>query len=192
MTDASRTPVDDTFPRSKEEIIDRIDEAWSSLQRLIAEATEHELIAAGPDNGWSIKDYVAHITSWERSLVALLHGKPRYVAMGIDRATFESDAADRVDQINEELYQHDQDRSLSDVLAASRQTHQAVLDALAGMGYDDLLLPYAHYQPDHPEETDPVGYWVLRAAASHIHSHLGSIGATLAAARNQAGTPSDG
>lgn len=191
MSDATRTPVDDTFPRSKPEILDRIDQAWTALQRLIGEATEHELVSPGGEDGWNVKDHIAHIASWERSLTALLHGKPRYEAMGIDRATFESDAADRLDRINQVLHQHNRDRSLNDVLAGSRQAHQEVLKALSGMSYDDLLLPYAHYQPDQPEQTDPVGYRVLRMTADHLHDHLKSIGALLATIEGQTETATD-
>ena len=175
--DASTTGGDP--PPTKAELLARIDRAWSTLQATIAGADEAALTAAEPD-GWSVKDHLAHLAVWQQSLLALLEGRPRHAAMGIDAVTWE--AGDE-DVINALLHEHHRDRPLPDVLDRSRRSHEQVLAALAPLTDLDLLRPYSHYQPDdHPFEADPVVGWIAGNTYEHVEEHLPAIHRLLATA----------
>ena len=162
---------------TKAELLVHIDRAWSALQDAIAGADDPQLVATGPD-GWSVKDHLAHLAAWQQSLLALLEGRPRHAAMGIDTPTWETgdEAA-----INAALYEHHRDRPLPDVLEFSRRSHEQVLAALAPLTDLDLLRPYSHYQPDDPPfNPDPVVGWIAGNTYEHVEEHLAVIHRLLA------------
>ena len=186
MSESNQTPEesgDETFPRSKAEVMSRIDAAWTALQQIVESATDDDLTAPGDDEGWSVKDHLAHLAVWERSLIALLTGEARHTAMGVDRATYEGEDVDRINAV---IHATHRDRTLADVRVFADQTHRALLDVLEPLSYDDLMRPYAHYQPDAPELTDPVGYWVAGNTYEHYDEHGGWIDAVLTTVRGTA------
>lgn len=186
VSDAIATPEesgDETLPRSKTELMERLDAAWSALQEIVGSATEDDLSAPGDDEGWSVKDHLAHLAIWERSAMAVLRGEPRHEAMGVDRATYEADDVDRINAAVQETFR---DRSLADVRAFADETHRAMVDTLKPLTYDDLLRPYAHYQPGAPDITDPTLGWVVGNTYEHYDEHRGWIEAVLAAVRGDA------
>ena len=157
---------------TKAELMERIDRARAALEDAIGGASTERLTAPG-DDGWSVKDHLAHLAAWRHSLLALLEGRPRHAAMGVDRVTYETAGEEGV---NAFLYERDKDRPLDEVLAAFRGTHVQVLAALAPLSDLDLLRPYSHFQPDEPPfNPDPVVGWIEGNTFEHDEEHLGYI-----------------
>lgn len=165
------------MPRSHAELLERIGRAWAGLEQTIGEADQAHLTALGPPAGWSIKDHLAHLATWELSLIALLRGDSRAVAMGLDEAFHRS--AD-LDTLNATIYERNKDRPLPDVLATLRQSHERLLAVLRGLDDDDLFKPYSHYQPhDPPYNAEPVIRWVVGNTYEHYRLHHARIRALL-------------
>lgn len=163
MTDTIQPDLPD-----KATLMARIDESWLALERAVGRLSEAELTKPADANGWSVKDHLAHITVWEQSLLALLEGRDRSVAVGLpsEAATWEIDA------INEQLYQLHRHESLDEVLTALRRSHQQVLGVVEGLTDEDLERPYSHYQPDAtPPRVHPVVGWVIGDTYEHYEEH---------------------
>ena len=172
MGQGSTGAVAPSHPRNKTELMDRIDRSWSVLEQA-SRAGEAQLTTPGGPDGWSIKDHLAHVAAWEHSLLALLEGRDRAAAIGLDAATY---AATDTDGRNALIHERHKDRPLPDVLDYFRQTHDQLLAALAPLTDDDLHKPYSHYQPDDPPHNpDPVVYWIAGNTYGHYEEHAAAV-----------------
>ena len=157
---------------TKAELMARIDGARAAIEEAIAGADPERLTAPG-DDGWSVKDHLAHLAAWHHSFLALLEGRPRHTAMGVDKVTYETVGEDG---INAFLHERDKDRPLDEVLAAFRGTHEQTLAALEPLTDLDLLRPYSHFQPDEPPfNPAPIVGWIEGNTHEHDEEHLGYI-----------------
>lgn len=159
----------------KAELLRRIRESRAALERTVDRLSEAQLTTPGSD-GWSVKDHLAHVAAWEESLLALLEGRDRNVAIGIDPTTSASSDSD-VDAINAIVQRRSRERSLADVLATFHDSHARILTALDRLSDADLLRPYSHYQPNvQPHDPRPVIGWIDGNTWDHYDEHSTWIG----------------
>ena len=159
-------------PQTKAELIAELTAGWQMLEDRLHSLSESQLMARRAPGEWSIKDHVAHLMAYEQGIVALLRREPRWAAMNLD-AQFVREA-ESFDALNAVLYERDKNRSVADILAAYRATHQSLLDTLADLADEDLFKPYIHYQPDDhgPNEHEPVIRWIVGNTYGHYDEHL--------------------
>ncbi len=157
------------------DLLRRIRDSRAALEQMVARLGEVQLTTPGLD-GWSVKDHLAHVAAWEESLLALLEGRDRNAAIGIDPSSAESANHD-VDALNAIIQRRSRERSLADVLATFRETHGRVLAMLAKLTDADLLRPYSHYQPNvEPRDPRPVIGWIDGNTWEHYDEHSTWIG----------------
>jgi hypothetical protein len=69
---------------NRRQLLNRLDRAWVALKESYAGLTESQLLESGVVEEWSVKDILAHITTWEEEtlthLPLILEGgrPPRY------------------------------------------------------------------------------------------------------------------
>ncbi len=154
------------------DLIGRIDGAWATLEAALAGADEAAWTTPGGD-GWSAKDHLAHVESWERYLLALLERRPPAAAVGADPATLAS--ADG-DALNDLLIEPTKAHPLSRVLADLRGTHERLLAAVAAVPEADLGRPAADYQPEElAGDPDSIARWIDHICDEHLRDHVGWI-----------------
>src|SRR5688572_27717665 len=102
---SNETPDAESLRLDKTALLERIRQARSALEQSVGRLSDERLVAPGPD-GWSAKDHLAHLVTWEQSLVAMLERRPRYIAMGLDEATYLGNEADGLNAI---FYQRSKD-----------------------------------------------------------------------------------
>jgi hypothetical protein len=157
--------------RSNREL-DRIDGSWTQLMALVEDLGPGGLAMAAAD-GWTVQDHLVHIAAWERSLLALLEGRDRLAAMGID------EPADRdTDEINHAVRALHRGESTAASLAYVNQAHAQLMEALGRRNDADLQLGYIHYQPEaagDPDDGRPVIGWVAGNTYEHYDEHSGWI-----------------
>ena len=171
--DQDTTAQTPPHPKNKAELMERIHRTRSELEAAIDGASEARLTTPGGADGWSIKDHLAHVATWEKSLLALLEGRSRPAAVGVDAATY---AATDTDGLNAIIHERNKDRPLPDVLDDFRHTHERLLAVLAPLTDDDLHKPYSHYQPnDPPHNPDPVVYWIAGNTYGHYEEHVAAV-----------------
>jgi len=164
------TDLTQRLPRDKAELLERIEAARAALDQAIGQLSDAQLVAPGPYEGWSVKDHLAHLAAWEQGIAALLQGRPRYAAMGVDEPTYLTAGTDA---INAAVYERNKDGPLREVLADFRQTQRDLLAALAALSDADLLKTYSHYQPDEPgkDRGEPVLKWIVGNTYEHYAEH---------------------
>jgi hypothetical protein len=157
-------------PANKPELLERLRASRAELNTVLDALTDDQLVSPRDAGGWSIKDHVLNIALWERSIVNLLRGAPRYEALGVDEDTYlELDEHG----LNAIMVAEWRQRPVREVLALYRDSHQQMLVVLDALSWDDLQQPYAHFLPDEPGAGDdrPVINWVLGNTADHYDQH---------------------
>jgi hypothetical protein len=169
-------------PLTKSELLADMERDWTALNVALDRLTETQLTSPTDAQGWTIKDHLMHLVAWEQSVVGLLHGRPRHLALGVDEALY---LAGDEDAINAAIQQQTVAVPLSEVLAQLRQTHQQLLAALQPLSDADLRLPYRHYLPDEPADGDgpPAIDVIANNSARHFAEHLPWIEALADSAR---------
>ncbi|MGH8525634.1 MAG: ClbS/DfsB family four-helix bundle protein, partial [Gammaproteobacteria bacterium] len=121
--------------------------------------------------GWTVKDHLAHLVTWEQGIIALLKHEPRYPAMGTDLETVRDK---NEDALNDFLRAPYETATLADVRDRLRKTHDELAAVVASLEPDALLRTYSHYQPDEPgtDSGEPVLRWVVGNSGGHYLEHL--------------------
>jgi hypothetical protein len=160
---------DQVEERAREQLLERIERSWASLDALVAGLTESGRTTPGPD-GWSVKDHLAHLAAWNLSLVALLEGRDRDAAIGVGGVSSETAA-------NEVLQRRHRDLVADEVTALQLGSRQMVRDALARLRDVDLSRPYSYFQPNEarPDGAQPVLGWINGNTDQHADEHSGYI-----------------
>ena len=109
----------------KQRLLRRLDRAWAALKESYAGLSEPRLGEPGVTGDWSVKDVLAHVTTWEgealRHLPLILAGgrPPRYVRYG------------GIDAFNAKMTTQRKDLSLAEVLRRRDEIHRRLV-ALVG------------------------------------------------------------
>lgn len=158
-------------PKTKEELFNRIAFTDQALETLLAAHDEAALTRPLGKSGWSAKDYLVHLKVWEDSIVNLFKGKNRMKELGLTDELIEGGDFDAQ---NDFLFNLHKDRPLSEVLQSLRDTHQELLDILAGLNDEDLQTPYRHYQPQAEGEfaDNPIIGWIVGDTYDHYAEHI--------------------
>ena len=144
----------------RQRLLRRLDAAWTALGDSYAGLPEASLVEPGVVEGWSVKDILAHVTTWEQEalthLPVIIAGgtPPRYAAQG------------GIDAFNARATEAGRRRSLAEVLRRHDQTHARLVDFVRGQPEGVFegqtrarrrlrLDTYGHY----PEHTAAIRAW---------------------------------
>lgn len=153
--------AEDTYPKSKEELMSLIDREWTALLHAVDGLTPEAMTT--PDSGsWSPKDNLAHLSEWMKVMLGYhLDGRPSHEVLGVEREVVKDWD---FDVINAVLFERNRNRSTDEVLNELKSTYDAVLSRLNIMSFEDLLKPRF---PD-----DPSSYPVLASVAGNTYEHF--------------------
>ena len=98
----------------------RFDQAFTELEKTVNALSERELTETRDPAGWSVKDHLMHVATWEQALLAKLDGRARHEALGLDAST---DGSEDWDVLNATIFAGTRHRKLGEVLDALRSTH---------------------------------------------------------------------
>ena len=145
----------------KQQLLTKIDKAWSALQTSIDSLTDGQMAQPGVTGDWSVKDILGHVTAWEeealKHLPHILEGKrpPRYSVLygGIDAFNALKTVENRA-------------RSLGEVRARMDETHARLVDYVRAAPDEQIgtetrfrrrirLDSYSHY----PIHTQAIREW---------------------------------
>jgi hypothetical protein len=109
----------------RQRLLKRLDTAWHGFAESYAGLSEAQLMEPGVTGAWSVRDIVAHVTTWEeealKHLPAILEGRrpPRYsVTYG------------GIDAFNALMTTKKAGLSLSEVFRQQSETHRRVIEAI--------------------------------------------------------------
>ncbi len=155
---------------TKAELVSEIEAAWTKLNATLDHLTHAQMTEARDAEGWTVKDHLAHIAAWERSVVVFLQGKPRHVGLGVDEQLY---LAGYEDAINAAIQERRKHVSLPEVLADLRAVHGQLLSLIEPLSDDELYKANSDWQPDGPGERDerPIIGMIYGNTANHFREH---------------------
>ncbi|HEY3204502.1 MAG TPA: DinB family protein [Thermoanaerobaculia bacterium] len=149
----------------RRQLLKRLAEAWADFEESYAGLSDAELLEPGVTGGWSVRDILAHVTTWEeeaiKHLPLILEGgkPPRYsVKYG------------GIDAFNALMTERKKSLSLSEVLRQRDETHRRLIDVIQNAPEDQFLretrfrrrlrlVTYGHY----PKHAAAIRKWRRRA-----------------------------
>jgi Protein of unknown function (DUF1706) len=123
---------------SKAQLLDDLKDEQTQWEALLQDIGEEHMTQPGVAGEWSIKDIVAHLTTYRRRTVgrfqAALRHEPAPTPPWPPHLNTD-------DEINEWIYTANRDRPLVDVLGESRDVCQQLVETLGALPEADLLDP---------------------------------------------------
>jgi hypothetical protein len=153
---------------TKRKLLELIKSERKKLEDCLAQISAEDRIIPGDENGWSVKDVMAHISAWE--------GKMRRWVEQIAAG----DTPDRpppgepwpdLDQLNQHIYDENKGKSLAVVEAEFNNSYQETLRLVSSMPEADLIDPQRYEWT----VNDPLYYLVGGNTFWHYEEHLISI-----------------
>ena len=148
----------------RQELLKRLDKAWEAFKASYAGLPDSELLEPGVTGAWSVRDIIAHVTTWEeealKHLPLVLMGKrpPRYsVTYG------------GIDAFNAQTTEQKKSLSLLEVFRHQEDVHHRLIELIEGVAEAQLggdtrfrrrlrLDTYGHY----PKHADAIEEWRQR------------------------------
>ena len=147
-------------------LLKRLDTAWAAFIESYAGLPDARLTEPGAMGDWSVKDILAHVTTWEeealKHLPLIIEGgsPPRYVTYG------------GIDAFNAQMTERKRGLTLSEVQTQLDETHHRLIDFVQGLPEDQLrpttrlrrrlrLDTYSHYA----EHAEAIRQWRLATSS---------------------------
>src|SRR5439155_9041031 len=108
----------------KQKLLKQLEKAWTAIKESYAGLSDSQLTEPGVMGNWSVKDILAHVTTWEEEALKYLPliitgGRPpRYIQYG------------GIDAFNAQMTEQKRDLALSEVLKQLDETHRRLTDYL--------------------------------------------------------------
>jgi hypothetical protein len=159
---------DQWVPGSKAELLASIEHEWKSLMNVIAKL-DFTKMTTPDEGGWSPKDNLAHLAEWLNVLMGYhLDRRPSHEVLGVSEDVTKGWD---MDVINPVLFERNRNRSMQAVLDELKHMYAELINKLASMPFEDLLLPR---HADDPEKR-PLLMWVLGDTTEHFAEHRATI-----------------
>ena len=112
----------------KQQFLKKVDQAWEAFEAAYAGLPEAQLTEPGVVGDWSVKDLLAHVSTWEEEALKFL---PLILAGG--RAPRYSTQYGGLDAFNALITEQKRGLSLAEVQAQRASTHRRLLDYLGSV-----------------------------------------------------------
>lgn len=161
------TNVDDLeglpTPRSKCELMQRIPPARAALEVTLNGLSDQQMTAPGAD-GWSVKDHLAHLATWERMIVAHLTDGRDHEVVGLGEVVY---AKLDLEALNTVIERRTKDLSLDVVRDDFRSAHEQVVALIGRLTDEELNRPYWSDDPSGRSVADKIAGDTYRHYLEH-------------------------
>src|SRR3972149_1108673 len=127
---------------TKSHLFADIDKDWRALHAYLARLTEAQMTAVHDQEGWAVKDHLAHLAAWEESILFLFEGKPRHQGLGVAEELY---ASGSFDAVNAAIYEQRKDLPLDQVLSQIQGIHDQLMALVQPLSDGDLNRPASSY-----------------------------------------------
>ena len=106
----------------KQQLLKRLEKAWTAIKESYAGLSDSQLMEPDVIGNWSVKDILAHVTTWEEEalkylpLIIIGGRPPRYIQYG------------GIDAFNAQMTEQKRGLGLSDVMKQLDETHRRLID----------------------------------------------------------------
>jgi hypothetical protein len=111
----------------KQQLLKKLEKAWAAIKESYEGLSDAQLMEPGVMDNWSVKDILAHVTTWEEEALKYLPliitgGRPpRYIQYG------------GIDAFNAQMTEQKRGLALSDILRQLDETHRRLIDYIQGV-----------------------------------------------------------
>ena len=116
-----------------QKLLAKIEAAWAPFQASYADLSPEELEQPGVVGDWSIKDILAHVTTWEAESLEQLP----VIARGERPASYKA-LYGGIDAFNEQTTARKRSLSLAEVLEQLDATHRRLVDYIAAAPHEQF------------------------------------------------------
>jgi hypothetical protein len=106
----------------KQQLLKRLDKAWSELQDSFSGLPESKITQPGVAGNWSVKDLLAHITTWEEEALKHLPEILKGIKPPLYSVTYGG-----INAFNAKMTERKSGFSLSEVLRQFQATHRRLI-----------------------------------------------------------------
>jgi hypothetical protein len=148
----------------RQQLLRQLDKAWIAFRESYAGLPEARLLEPGVTGTWSVRDILAHVTTWEEEALKNLP----LILKGGKPVTY-SVKYGGIDAFNAQMTEQKSHLSLSDVLRQLDETHRRLIDFIQRAPEDQFLTEtrfrhrlrldtYSHY----PKHAEAIRKWRVR------------------------------
>lgn len=164
-------------PTSKDELQALNHSERAALLEAIERMGRHRLEAPVLDDGWSVKDVLAHISVWERRIVRAIEAATRGEHVDWPEPGFPM-TDDGVNAVNARDFESHRKDALPDVVAESQASFDAIIACVEAM-------PEAEVMSAPAWRNIPMHVMIGANAWEHYREHIDQIEAWIAAQPNE-------
>jgi hypothetical protein len=167
--------TNESEPTNKAEFLEQLTQSWAELEQTLDGYSDDQMTQRKDAVGWTVKDHLGHLISWEEGITALLKKHPRWEAMGVTAAMADTRLEPMTeDELNQHMRDQMQGLSLAEVRQRLRSANEALKLQVESMDGAELLRGYSHFAPEEPgvETGRPVLGWVDGNSNAHYREHL--------------------
>ena len=170
--------MSEEYVTTKAALLAHIARDWTALQTLLNRLSAAQWTHPRNPDGWAVKDHVAHLAAWQRSVIAFLQGQSRHEALGVSQEIYLSYDEDAINAV---IFAAHRDDSLEAVRADLAASHEEILRLLAPLSDEDLHQRYSHFLPaEEPQGGGSPAFNVIYGkTAHHYRTHQAWIEAQL-------------
>jgi hypothetical protein len=117
----------------KTQLLTKLERAWSEFKASYAGLTDEQMVEPGVTGDWSVKDTLAHVSTWEEE--ALTHLP--HILQGVRPPRY-SITYGGIDAFNEQMTEKKRSLALADVKDQSDETHRRLVQYIDSLP-DDLF-----------------------------------------------------
>jgi hypothetical protein len=153
---------------NKQELLSKVRASRVRFDTEIGQVPTDEMTEPNLDNGWSIKDMLAHIGFWEGRAADLLNTLQQGQTPDGER---------EIDRLNARVYAEHQAQPLNEVVKWERSQYDNLLDEIENSSEADL------FNPNRFAWTEGVAFyeWIAGNTYGHYDEHLAALRKWLAA-----------
>jgi hypothetical protein len=120
---------------NKQELIAQIQTARAWIEAMLAELSEEQIETEGVQGDWSVKDVIAHLTTWERRGTEWI----RSIVQGEEpQVPLPGHSWQDLERLNQETYQQNRHRPWQDVLAEFQGAFPPLMEQLQALAEEQL------------------------------------------------------
>ena len=151
----------------KTSILKEMSTSYAALEEILTSLDKMQYFIEGVIPGWSIKDILAHIASWQHRLLSWLDAAVRNEKPTISGP----DNVQEMDALNAQFYQVNKALPLDKVLIDFRTSHQHIMDIVQAMPEEDLMNPHRFAW----SKGEPLWQAIAGDTYEHYQEHLAQI-----------------
>jgi len=162
---------------TKSDLLANIRRDRAQFDALVARVGEARMTEPALEDGWSVKDVLAHISAWEKICMALVrNNEPIQAPPPGETSPSEPSGAEeqrQTDAINDKVYQDNRDRPLADVVADAQRSYTDVVVMVEAMSQEQLETPLGG--PQFAGQSPLVGELIGGNSDGHYREHIEQI-----------------